>query len=207
MIIDDLFMEFVHSLCVYAGFVFTPLLRLVSFLGEKAWIFLLIAFLLLLSKKTRWIGLTIIISILIGFIFGNMIIKPFIARLRPYEASNKFLGYWELAGKIEETNFSMPSGHTIGCASFFISLYLCVKKSWKKNILICGIFMISLMIISRTYFMHHYLTDCLAGILIAIIVSFISKFIVKLFYRFCKSFEDIGIFSFILNFDFYNRKK
>ena len=68
MNIDHLFMEFVHALCVYAGFIFTPILRLMTLLGEKAWFFLLISFLLLLSKKTRWVGLTAILSILLGFI-------------------------------------------------------------------------------------------------------------------------------------------
>lgn len=206
MIIDELFMEFVHALCVYCGAILTPILKLMTFLGEKAWFFLLLSFLLLLSKKTRWLGLTAIISILLGFILGNLILKPLIARERPFLENMLFQDYWKFAGSLPEVDFSMPSGHTVGCASFFISIYLTAKKSWKKKIMIIGIIFTTLMIISRTYFMHHYLTDCIAGLILSIFTSYLAKFIVKNIYRFCKSYEDIGIFNFIVNFDFYNRK-
>ena len=124
MNIDHLFMEFVHALCVYAGSILTPILKLMTFLGEKAWFFLLISFLLLLSKKTRWVGLTAITSILLGFIIGNIILKPSIARIRPFMDDNLlYQDYWKFAGSLPEIEYSMPSGHTIGCASFFISRY------------------------------------------------------------------------------------
>ena len=206
MYIDELWISFVHNIAVFAGGFFTPLFRLITFLGEKAWFFLLISFLLLLSKKTRWIGATAILSIFIGFLNADFGIKPFAMRLRPYETSKLFQDYWELVGAIPETNFSMPSGHTIGCAAFFISLYITCKKNMKKTVLITGIIITILMILSRTYLMHHHLTDCLVAVIISIFISFISKFIVKGIYLFLKANEDIGLFNFILNFDLYNRK-
>lgn len=207
MNIDHLFMEFVHALCVYAGTIFTPILQLMTFLGEKAWFFVFVSFILLLSKKTRWVGLTAIFAILIGFIMGNVILKPMIARVRPFLDNMLYQDYWKFAGSLHEVDFSMPSGHTIGCVAFFVSLYITAKRSWKKKIMITGVVFTILMIISRTYFMHHYLTDCLVGILIGFLSAYISKFIVKCIYKFCKSYADIGIFNFIINADFFNKKK
>ena len=206
MVIDELWISFVHNLAVIAGGFFTPLFRVITFLGEKAWFFLLISFFLLLGKKTRWIGATAILSIFLGFLIADFGIKPFFMRLRPYESSNTFQKYWEMVGAIPETNYSMPSGHTIGCAAFFVSIYITCKKNMKKKVLITGVIFTMLMIISRTYLMHHHLTDCLVSVIISIIISFISKFIVKLIYLFLKANEDIGLFNFVLNFDLYNKK-
>ena len=206
MFIDNLFMEFVHFLCVKGGFFFTPFFRIISLLGEKCWFFLLIAFLFCLRKKTRWIGITIIFSIFLGYVIGDICLKPLIMRLRPYTANNKFQTYWALAGSYPEIEYSMPSGHCIGVAAFFISFYITGKKSWRKNIMRVGVISITLMILSRTYFMHHYLTDCLVGILIAFITSYIAKSISKLLYDLCKRYENIKIFNFVLNFDILKSK-
>ena len=204
MFIDELWISFVHNLNVFAGGFFNPFYRFISFLGEKAWIFVLISFLFILSKKTRWIGATAMLSIFLGFIFADFCIKPFFMRLRPYESSKLFQDYWEMAGAIPETNYSMPSGHTIGCASFFISLYITCKKNMKKKVLIAGVICTMLMILSRTYLMHHHLTDCIVSVVISILLSFLSKFIIKGIHSFLKANEDIGLFSFILNFDIYS---
>lgn len=207
MFIDNIWIEFVNKLCVFGGKFFTPFFRVISFLGEKGWFFLFIAFLLLLSKKTRWIGATIILSIFLGFITASVLIKPFIMRLRPYETSKIWQDYWEMAGGIPDTGYSMPSGHTVACASFFISLFISCKKKYKDKILLIGIIFTVLMIMSRTYLMHHHLTDCIAGVILSIFTSYIAKFIIKLVYKFCKTYEDIGIFNFILNFDLYKINK
>lgn len=207
MIIDELWINLVHNMCVVAGGFFTPFFRIISLLGEKAWFFLLISFLLLLSKKTRWIGATAILSIFLGFIIADFGLKPLIIRERPYLVSKIYQDYWELAGAFPETNYSMPSGHTLGCAAFFISLFITCKKSMKPMVLKVGIISTILMIFSRTYFMHHHLTDCLVGVVIAIFTSYLSKVIVKLIYKFIKANEDIGLFNFILNFDVYKKRK
>lgn len=199
--IDALFMEFVHGLCVTAGGFFTPFLRAISVLGEKSWFFLLISLFLFLNKKTRWVGATAILSIFLGWILSSICLKPFFMRLRPYTAFNLYQDYWKLAGAYYETDYSMPSGHTLGCAAFFISLYITSKKSARNLISTVGIICVILMTISRTYFMHHYFTDCLVGVLLAVVVSFISKVVVRFIYKVCKDNEDIGLFKFILNFD------
>lgn len=205
MIFDTRFIEFVHWMCVHFGKVLTPFLRLISMIGEKAWFFLLIAIVLFLNKKTRWIGITIIISIFIGWITADFILKPLFMRMRPYTASNLYQDYWILAGSYPETDYSMPSGHTLGAAAFFVSLYITAKKEYRRKVLIAGIIVVMLMIISRTYFMHHYLSDCVVGIVLAFLTSFIAKFVVKNMYNFIKNNQNIPLFNFALNFSVFSQ--
>lgn len=203
--IDVLFMEFVHGLYVSAGWFFTPFLRLISILGEKSWFFLLIAFILCLNKKTRWVGATAILAIFLGWLLADLAIKPFVMRMRPYTASNLYQDYWQMVGAYPETDYSMPSGHVLGCAAFFISLYISSKKSARPIISTIGIIVVFLMIVSRVYFMHHYFTDCLVGVLLAVVVSYISKFIIKFIHKVFKDNEDIGFCRFVLNFDLFSK--
>ena len=198
---DNLVIEFMHSLCVRFGTFLTPFMRLISILGEKCWLFLLIAFYLILRKKTRWIGLSALFSILFGFVLGDIILKPIFRRERPYTTSNTLQDYWALAGAYPETDYSMPSGHSLGTAAFFVSLYITSAKRNRKFIKTLGIIVTVLMVMSRCYFMHHYFTDCLVGLLIGTVMAYVTKAIVRVIFNLCKKHEDIGLFNFILNFD------
>lgn len=204
LFIDNIVCEFVHFLCEIGGGFFTPFFKLISFLGEKSWFLLLVAVFLCLNKRTRWVALTAIFAVFIGWIIADYGIKPMIARVRPFQSSYpKLYEYWVAAGSVMEDDFSMPSGHTLGVAAFFTSLYITCKKEYRKGILIAGVISVILMTLSRCYFMHHYFTDCLVGAIIGILVSFVAKFIVKLIYKLCKSFPDFFLFNFALNFDLF----
>ena len=205
--IDELFMEFVHGMCVSAGGFFTPFLRLISILGEKSWIFVLISLILCLHKKTRWVGATALLSIFLGWIITSFGMKPLIMRPRPFTDKNLYIDYWKMAGAFIEDDYSMPSGHVMGCTAFFVSVYITCKKNMRPIISTIGIVTVILMAISRMYFMHHYFTDCFVGVIIAVVVAFISKIIVKSMYRFLKANEDIGLFRFIINFDVFAKNR
>lgn len=204
--IDSLFMEFVHGLCVTFGDILTPLLRIVSIMGEKSWVFLLISFVLCLNKKTRWIGATAILAIFISWVVADIGIKPMVMRMRPYTANNIYQDYWRAAGSYPESDYSMPSGHVLGCAAFFISLYITSKKDVRGKISTIGVIVVMLMALSRMYFMHHYFTDCVVGAMLAVVMSFIAKVIIKLIYKLFKANEDIGFCRFVINFDLFAKK-
>ena len=116
-IMDLWFAGLMHSLAVLGGDFFTPFFRFISMCGEKSIIFLIIAFILLLRKKTRWVAVTIIISIFISWIVADFIVKPIFMRPRPYQSSiNELYEYWVYVGSIVENNYSMPSGHSMCCS-------------------------------------------------------------------------------------------
>lgn len=204
MFIDSLFFEFLHLLCRLGGFFFTPFFRFITLLGEKGWIFLFAACILSLRKKTRWVGATIIASIFFSFITADIILKPIIARPRPYLSDMvNIYKYWVDTGSIKENGFSFPSGHTLAAAAFLFSLYITVSNQYRKKILMPCIIMLVLMVMARCYFMHHYLTDCLGSVAIAFFLCYIGKFVVKIIYSMCKKYENIPLFNFALNFDFF----
>lgn len=205
MTIDNIVIEFVHNLCLRFGDVVTPIMRIVSILGEKCIFCLLIALFLCLKKKTRWIGLTAIIAIFLGFVLADGILKPLIMRERPYLANNTFYDYWQLAGAYQETNYSMPSGHSIGIAAFFVSLYITSPKEHRGIIKNIGVIATILMVLSRCYFMHHYFSDCVVGVIIGSIMAYVAKAIVKMIHIFCKKNEDLTLFNTIINFDLFDR--
>lgn len=201
---DGIFLELMHLLCEYAGTFFTPFFVAISFLGEKSWFFILIATVLCLSKKTRWIGATAILSIFLCFLLSDFIIKPLIMRPRPFQSSSEvFFKYWKMAGEIMDDGFSMPSGHTLGVVTFFTSIIITYKKSKRKYLIVVGIIMTTLMIFSRCYLMHHYFTDCIVSIILGIIISFITKKIISFIIKLCITYKKIPIFNFALNFDFF----
>lgn len=198
---DLWFANLMHGLAVIGGGFFTPFFRFISMCGEKSIVFLLIAFIMVLRKKSRWVAITIIISIFISWIVADFIIKPLVMRPRPYQSSiNLLYDYWVYVGSIPENNFSMPSGHTLGCAAFFSSLYFTCKN--RRSIIVnIGIVVTFLMIMSRCYFMHHYLTDCLVAVILAVVMSILGKIFAKIIYKTCKTLDSSRFFSFILNFD------
>ena len=199
--IDNAIIEFMHFLCDKIGFILTPIMRLVSILGEKCWSCLLVAFVMLFRKKTRWIGATAILAVFIGFIVADFAIKPAVMRMRPYMTSNIFQNYWMLAGGYPETNYSMPSGHTVGVTAFFVSLIITSPKKDRAFLRKLAFICIGLMVFSRCYFIHHFFTDCVVGIFIGTASAYVAKLIIKGIHYICKKYEDLKFFDFILNFD------
>lgn len=180
MFIDKLFFDFLNTLCISWGDFFTPFFKFISFLGEKSWPCLIIGFVLLMRKKTRWVGVAILGSIFIAFIGTDFILKPLLHRPRPYLSDSQiYYKYWQDAGSLADGGFAMPSGHIAGLTAFFASLYFINKKNIIPLALVC----IFLETCSRCYFLHHHLTDCLVGVLLGIISAFIGKIATKFLYK------------------------
>ena len=200
---DELVLNFMNFIATNFGFIITPFFRIVSIVGEYGIIFLIYGFVLMLNKKTRWVGVSIWISIGLGFILNSVIIKNIIMRPRPFMSSNpNFYKYWEQVGAVKETGYSMPSGHTFAASACMMSLILTCKKSEKKKYIILYFVVVITMALSRMYFMHHYFTDCIVGASLGVIMACVGKILAKKIYRFCDINKTNKICDFILNFDF-----
>ena len=126
----------------------------ITFLGESGWFWILVAVLLFCQKRTRKIGLAVALSLAVGLLLGNIILKPLIARQRPC---------W-LDGSIplliaSPRDFSFPSGHTLASFEGAVSIFL-YRRDW-------GLWALALAVLiafSRLYLFVHFPTDVLAGI-------------------------------------------
>ena len=137
----------------------TPILTTITHLGDKGIFWIALTLALLCVRKTRRIGVFCAVSMLIGLIVTNLIIKNWVARIRPYELIQ---GLECIVAK--EKDFSFPSGHTtnsLACA------WVLFKLSPKK-VGVPALVLAILIALSRLYVGVHYPTDVLGGAVIGI---------------------------------------
>lgn len=128
--------------------------RVVTFLGDKGWFWILLGAVLLFVGQTRLAGLGALLSMGLGAIVTNLILKKIISRPRPYDGMEEII---PLVQRLSDWSF--PSGHT--CAAF-ASAYIYWKLLPGKYGGIILIFAV-LMGFSRLYLGMHYPTDVLGG--------------------------------------------
>ncbi len=143
--------------------------KIVSILGDKGLIWICIAVLCIIFKKTRKCGICIAAALIMCLLFGNAILKPLIARTRPFDVMPSL--------KIiipKPTDFSFPSGHTL--ASFASATAVFINH---RRLGAAAYVFAALMAFSRIYLCVHYPTDVLGGILLGILFGFSACLICK----------------------------
>lgn len=162
------------------------LFKYISYLGEKGIIWIALAVILLCFKKTRKGGFLLLVSLGIGIVLNTFILKPLIARPRPWTLDESFVDFMNSINLKVPTDYSMPSGHTQIAinAAVFITLYFKKKGlwAWIPALLIS---------FSRVFLLAHYTTDVLVaaaeGIVIATFVYFVGGLILN---KIIKNYEE-----------------
>lgn len=142
---------------------------LITSLGNAGFIWILIAIILIFKENTRKCGILILISIFVGAIIGNVIIKNLVARERPCWIDENI----KLLIK-NPKDYSFPSGHTM--ASFAASTIIWLYNKKMGIIAICLSFLIAF---SRMYLFVHFPTDVVAGTLLGITISLLVYYSYK----------------------------
>ncbi len=122
------------------------------------WIVFII--LLMINKKTRQAGYVAFLAMIINFVLCNVIIKPWVARIRPYEINT---AVQLLVEKMHD--YSFPSGHTT--AGFATATALLLMK--QKKLTIFAFILATLIAFSRLYLYVHFPTDVLGGMILGAI--------------------------------------
>lgn len=144
---------------------------LVTKLGDGGIFWICCALILLAVPKTREIGVIMAVSLVLEAFCCNVILKPLVARIRPYEVNTGVQLLIPPPG-----DFSFPSGHT--SASFASAAALFFGRSrFGIPAFVLAVFIA----FSRLYLYVHYPTDVLAGALIGIISALVGNIIVKAF--------------------------
>ncbi len=144
--------------------------KFITTLGDSGIFWVILSIILIIPKRTRIIGITSILAILIGALFTNVILKNAVGRIRPYETYEQII----LLAK-RAMDYSFPSGHS--CASFAAAttLMLMMKKKYAISFLILAI----LIAYSRLYLGVHYPSDVIFGVAIGIGAAYGAVFISK----------------------------
>lgn len=209
--LDTVFANFDYSVFEFFGKIhaewLTPIVSAFTHLGDSEFIIpmAVLGVILCCFKKTRKIGMTLTMAVIVGTLITNVCMKPFVLRPRPFQSLADNPEYWQWyteAGAHEESLFrSFPSGHTTGAFEMATALFLTVKNKKIK-----WIFPVYAVLIgcSRLYLMVHYCTDVIGGMICGIVAGVIAYFIVS---AILKLLEKTKINDFDLAETIKNKKK
>ena len=146
----------------------------ITVLGDAGIFWIALAAVILLLPKHRMLGLSMGVALMMGLVICNMILKPVVGRIRPYDYQLEFFQKTIPLLIERQHDFSFPSGHTIASFEAAGGMLICNKKLG-----IPAMILAVLIAFSRLYLYVHYPTDVIfsifAGILIAIIGNLIAK--------------------------------
>lgn len=155
----------------------TPFWKVVTLFGEGGYFWIALCVILLCIKKTRKIGLTMAVALIINALVVNIGVKNVVCRVRPYDQ------FSDLTRLIEaQKDWSFPSGHTSACFACAFGMWLSCEEKWKK----CGVAALVLSFLvgfSRLYLGVHFPSDVLCGALIGIAAALISNIVVRRVYE------------------------
>ena len=165
-------LDFIRETCSCAFM--DSLMKFITFFGNGGWFWIVLGLTLAFIPKTRKIGITVCLALLINLLVCNITLKPLIARVRPYDLREGISLIIDAPH-----DFSFPSGHTSAsfAAAFGVFLY---DKKWYG---ISAMVFATLIAFSRLYLYVHFPTDILGGIVVGIASAVASFFIVKALYK------------------------
>ena len=133
----------------------------ITMFGDGGIFWIAISVVLLFTRKYRKVGLGMVFALSMGLLVCNIILKPGVARIRPYDFQMEYFTkeIALIAGGMHD--FSFPSGHTI--ASFEACTVLMLGN---RKFGIPATVLAILVAFSRLYLYLHYPTDVIASIIL-----------------------------------------
>ncbi len=149
------------------------IMPLISKFGNSGMIWLCLSGVLCIIPKYRKVGITMFISIVLDVLLCNVMLKPLVARMRPFTVNTDITLLINAP-----TDFSFPSGHTTVSFAAAFSLLFSKNKLWIPSIILA-----ILIAFSRLYLYVHYPTDVLAGILLGLIIGIVANRISEILFE------------------------
>lgn len=175
--LDSGMAEFAHMLLETAGGFFTPLLKVITLSGNFGIVFLAISLVLLVFRNTRKAAFVLLCSMAFAFFLTNLLLKNIVARPRPFvDTESVFYEYWIQAGSLFENGYSFPSGHTTVATAFSAGIFFSFPKRYSWISMLIPV----VMGFSRIYFMVHFASDVLGGLLVGIIAGLLGLLVMRL---------------------------
>lgn len=161
-------LEFIeeHFKCGFLDW-FMPL---VTKLGDGGIFWIIVAVVLLFTKKYRRVGAMMGVAMILGLLIGNLTLKPLIDRVRPYDMPGVDVNL--LVEKLSDKSF--PSGHTLVCFEAATVLMLNDKRLGIPALIIA-----ITVALSRLYLFVHYPTDVVAGVILGVLFGLVGCFTVN----------------------------
>ena len=158
-----------HLQCGFLDFI----MPCITLLGDGGIFWIACAVILLFTKKYRKTGLGMGAALILGLIVCNMILKPWVGRIRPYDLQEQLGNIIPLLIE-RQHDFSFPSGHTI--ASFEAATVLMLHN---KKLGIPALILACLIAFSRLYLYVHYPTDVITSVILGTAFGFLGNWLVN----------------------------
>ena len=163
--------------------ILTSIMVVITTLGDEGIIFIVLGLVLLLTKKYRKAGLSILIALVVMLVLNNLVLKELIARPRPFNLDPETYAWWHEVYKYpyfnihQPSSYSFPSGHTSSAFAAAIALLCHDRKLGIPTTIFAAI-----MGFSRIYVEVHYCTDVIGGAIVGIIYALLGVLIAKILY-------------------------
>lgn len=153
--------SFLYALQELHNPILDAIMVFITTLGDGGLFWIGIGILCLFFKKYRKMGMQVLLSMLITYIIGNLILKNLFARPRPCDID---AAVTMLISRPHGHSF--PSGHSMNGMAAAVALFLNNRK-----IGIPALVLAVLIGFSRMYLFVHFPTDVLGGFVAAILVA------------------------------------
>lgn len=137
--------------------------------GSMGEFWLIVGALLLIFRKTRKWGFSVLLSYALVFVVGQFVLKDLIARSRPCHLDETI----QLLVS-RPSSYSCPSTHTAWAFGAAASLFMNNKKAGIGACVVAA-----LIGFSRMYLFVHFPTDVLAGVALGILMGLIAAFAIN----------------------------
>lgn len=134
----------------------------ITALGNAGILWIILTLIFLISKKYRKTGVVMAIALVLDLIFCNILIKPLVARERPFQVNSDIILMIAPPG-----DYSFPSGHTAASFAAVGAMFFMKYRHWK----IFGVLAI-LIAFSRMYLYVHFPTDIIFGALFGLACAY-----------------------------------
>ncbi len=128
-------------------------------LADHGELWILLGVMFLCFPRTRYLGVTVLLSIGLGFVTGNLVLKNVFARSRPCWIRQDAAFLVPVPG-----DYSFPSGHTLVSFEGAVSIWR-HNRRWGAAALGAAV----LIAFSRMYLFVHFPTDILGGAVLGVI--------------------------------------
>ena len=141
-----------------------------SYITTSGIIWIVLGVVLTCIKKTRAVGIVVLMALAVGFLSGDVLLKHIVQRPRPFTVNTDI----QLLIK-QPSGASFPSTHSTLAAA--VTTVLLVKN--KRALGYCALALTVCIAFSRLYLYVHYPTDVLCGLLLGVLSGVAALLIAK----------------------------
>ena len=144
-----------------------PIMAFFSYMGEMGLFWIAVGIVFIIFKKTRSMGVMMLVAMAIGFLVGEIGIKNLINRPRPFMVNIDY------SARPSELN---PDFGLNSCSSRAAATVMLIKD---KRFGIPALVLALLIVFSRLYNYVHYPSDVLCGMLLGVICAVVVVLVFK----------------------------